>query len=288
MLRITAAVGLMITVGSSAAAAQSLSGSRAAMRRQNSVAQKQDLTFLRNSSQVRRFIASGLLVRLPGNANYEVGRVSFPYARPAVKTFIERLSGQYRAACGEKLVVTSLTRPLSRQPRNAHELSVHPTGMAADLRISRKKKCRSWLESTLKDLEAERVLDATRERRPAHYHVAVFPAAYDGYVKSLRKTAQADVTATPKSATSKMAIADAGSTQATAPPAPSGPAVRPTPESYVVRSGDSLWTIARRFGISVNALKEANQLSRNRLQPGQKLLIPTTNIVVADDDPPQA
>src|SRR5262245_52123825 len=239
MFRITAAVGLMILAGSSAVSAQSLKGSRGAMRRQNSVAQKQDLTFLRNSTQVRRFIESGLLVRLPGNANYEVRRVSFPYARPAVKTFIERISSQYRAACGEKLVVTSLTRPLSRQPRNGHELSVHPTGMAADLRVSRRSSCRKWLESTLKALEAERVLDATRERRPSHYHVAVFPEAYKGYVQNLTRTAQADVTTTPKSGPAKVAIVGASPTQASAP---SGPAVRPTPESYVVRSGDSLWT----------------------------------------------
>src|SRR5262245_53090873 len=101
MHRITAAVGLMILAGSSAASAQSLKGSRSAMRRQNSVAQSQNLTFLRTSKQVNHFIETGLLVRLPGNANYEVGRVSFPYARPAVKTFIERLSSQYRSACGE-------------------------------------------------------------------------------------------------------------------------------------------------------------------------------------------
>ena len=38
--------------------------------------------------------------------------VSFPFARPEVELFVQRLSGQYRRACGEQLVVTSLTRPI--------------------------------------------------------------------------------------------------------------------------------------------------------------------------------
>ncbi|MGH7459434.1 MAG: DUF5715 family protein, partial [Longimicrobiales bacterium] len=165
MFRNTAIVGLMILAGASAAGAQSLKGSRAAMMRQNNIAHQQDFTFLRTAADVRRFVESGLLVPLRGNAHYKVAGVSFPYARDAVKLFVERVATQYHSACGEKLVVTSLTRPLSRQPRNAHELSVHPTGMAADFRISRKASCRNWMESTLRDLERARTLDATRERR---------------------------------------------------------------------------------------------------------------------------
>jgi hypothetical protein len=60
-----------------------------------------------------------------------------------VQTFVERLSSQYHNACGERLVVTSLTRPASEQPRNASDRSVHPTGMAIDLRLSTKGTCRT-------------------------------------------------------------------------------------------------------------------------------------------------
>ncbi len=104
-----------------------------------------------------------------------LGEVSFPYARPEVKTFLEQLSSAYHAACGEPLVVTSMVRPISRQPRNASPISVHPTGMAVDLRRSDRHGCRQWLESTLLALEGEGMIEATRERWPPHYHVAVFP-----------------------------------------------------------------------------------------------------------------
>lgn len=156
------------------------------MREQNAVAREHDYSFLRTSSQVNRFVDLGLLVELPGNSNYELVRVSFPYARPAVKTFVERLASQYRADCGEKLVVTSLTRPEARQPRNSSDLSVHPAGMAVDLRVSQRTACRKWLESTLLSLEKRNVVDVTRERHPPHYHVAVFPHPYENYVAALQ------------------------------------------------------------------------------------------------------
>lgn len=46
---------------------------------------------------------------------------------------------------------------------------------------------------------------------------------------------------------------------------------------YVVVSGDSLWSIANRFGITVDELMSANKLSTEGLQIGQKLIIPDAN-----------
>lgn len=43
---------------------------------------------------------------------------------------------------------------------------------------------------------------------------------------------------------------------------------------YIVQSGDSLYSIANRFGITVNELKIANNLSSNALSIGQELIIP--------------
>ncbi|MFL6231942.1 MAG: DUF5715 family protein [Thermoanaerobaculia bacterium] len=166
--------------------AQSLLGSHESLLRQNEEAREHDFTYLRTSSDVRDYAQQGLLVRLPGNADYELAgdEVSFPYARPEVRTFVERLSSQYRDACGERLVVTSLTRPITRQPPNASAISVHPTGMAIDLRRSDSSGCRQWLETVLLDLEGKGVLEATREQYPPHYHVAVFPNPYLQYVAS--------------------------------------------------------------------------------------------------------
>lgn len=178
-------LGVALLIPAADAVAQ-LRGSVTSMRHQHRIARNHDYTFLRSSRQVREFIEAERLVKLPGNRNYSVKRgIAFPYARPAVKLFVERLAAQFRAATGEKLIVTSLTRPLSRQPRNASDLSVHPAGMAVDFRIPAKASSRRWLERTLVSLERSRVLDVTKERRPAHYHVAVFPSQYESYVERL-------------------------------------------------------------------------------------------------------
>ena len=47
------------------------------------------------------------------------------------------------------------------------------------------------------------------------------------------------------------------------------------PTTYTVASGDSLWSIANRFGVTVNELKSANGLTSNLLSVGQVLIIPT-------------
>ena len=165
--------------------AGSLRGSSASMERQHQVAVEEDYTFLRTPDQVQEYAEEGRLVQIAGNANFELARVSFPYARPELGVFIERIAMQYRRACGEPLVVTSLTRPTALQPANAHRLSVHPAGMAVDFRISQNADCRAWMEETLLSLERGGVLDITRERNPPHYHVAVFPEPYMARVSAI-------------------------------------------------------------------------------------------------------
>jgi hypothetical protein len=162
-----------------------LRGSESSVVRQHLIARRNDYTFLRTAKQVREFVREERLEKVVSSKNVQVANVSFPYARPAVVVFVERLGAQFRAATGERLVVTSLTRPISRQPRNASELSVHPAGMAVDLRIPKSAASRRWLEATLLALEDKVVLDVTKERTPAHYHIAVFPRQYERYVAEL-------------------------------------------------------------------------------------------------------
>jgi hypothetical protein len=76
-------------------------------------------------------------------------------------------------ACGEQLVVTSALRPTTRQPRNGSARSVHPTGLAIDLRKPG-GACLRWLRKTLLRMEQQRLIEATEEFRPPHFHVAVF------------------------------------------------------------------------------------------------------------------
>ena len=45
-------------------------------------------------------------------------------------------------------------------------------------------------------------------------------------------------------------------------------------EIYVVKSGDSLYSIAKKFNVSVDSLKSANNLQNNLISVGQKLVIP--------------
>jgi hypothetical protein len=170
------------------AEAGGLRGSATSMKEQHKVAVERALEFIDDATQVRELVANGGLETIASSEDYALSGVSFPYALPEVKLFIERLARQFREANGSRLVVTSLTRPLESQPRNAHQLSVHPAGMAVDFRVPSDAKARGWLESVLLQLENRGVLDVTRERFPPHYHVAVFPEAYGSYAAKLMVT----------------------------------------------------------------------------------------------------
>lgn len=57
----------------------------------------------------------------------------------------------------------------------------------------------------------------------------------------------------------------------------SNSAVTPTPtNTYTVKSGDSLYSIAKQYGVTVDALKRANGKTSNLLSIGEVLVIPTT------------
>lgn len=220
------------------AEAASLRPSRSSLDRQNSQAREHQYTYLQNPGHVETFVQKGYLERIPTNgSDYYLKAVSFPYARAEVGTFIERLSEQYRKACGEKLVVTSLTRPKNRQPRNASSRSVHPTGMALDLRRPWNRTCRGWLEHTLVVLEEKGVLEATLERSPPHYHLALFPKPYARYVEHLRHA--------------------------------------PVENTYMVTRGDTLWKIAKRHNTTIEVVKRENGLRSSRIYPGQILQVPS-------------
>ena len=208
-------------------------------------ARAERLPFYETAAGVRRAVRSHRLVRLTPDSSVVLHRVSYPFVRPATRTFVQRLAKQYLAACETPLVVTSAARPATRQPANSTARSVHPTGMAVDLRKPQVSACLRWLRSTLLELEDAGLLEATEERSPAHFHVAVYPTPYTRYVAARVK------------AENRAAV----------------PAVA-SQTTYTVRAGDTLWDIAREYHTTVDALTSANELRGAAIQPGEELAIP--------------
>jgi nucleoid-associated protein YgaU len=208
---------------------------------------RHDLTFYQTPTGVRRAAARGTLVRLAGSSSYVLGAVAYPYARTSTRTFVARLGAQYRSACGKPLVVTGAVRPATRQPWNASDRSVHPTGMAIDLRKPTGTRCRAWLRKTLISLERAGVIEATEEFGPPHFHVAVYPAPYTQYVRRM---------------TGSTTLARGGGDGSV---------------SYRVRAGDTLWEISRRYDTTVDDLMSANDLDDTAIRPGQALVVPGGN-----------
>lgn len=155
------------------ATAQDLRGSSNSIGYQFIYAHTLRLTFFPTGESVHAAVAEGVLVELVGNDDYKLHDVSYPFVLHEVRDFVEVFARKYRSYCGDKLVVTSATRPLNMKLDNAHLDSVHPTGMTVDFRQP-SGRCRRWMEGELLSLEGAGFIDATREKKPKHYHVPVF------------------------------------------------------------------------------------------------------------------
>ena len=56
-------------------------------------------------------------------------------------------------------------------------------------------------------------------------------------------------------------------------------------KAYTVKKGDNLFAIAKKQGVSIDAIKKTNRLSKNNLKPGQVLQIPSSKAVKIDSSP---
>src|SRR3954471_9866200 len=131
-----------------------LHGSKESVEKMYSFAVAHRMPFYLTPTNVDKAIADGRLVALTGDSTYELTRgVGFSYATREAKQFVLAFAPQYLAACGTPLMVTSAARPTSRQPRNSNPYSVHPTGIAIDLRRPPAGACQRWLRGALAELE---------------------------------------------------------------------------------------------------------------------------------------
>ena len=284
-------VGVMIAAFAGRdAGGQTLKGSHASVELMYYRARSSDLPFFATTKQVYDAAMSGELKLVSISDDVTIERTLFPFVLPRTLDFINTIGAQYRAACGERIVVTSGTRPIDKQPRNASPESVHPTGMAVDFRKPT-GTCLTWLRAALIDLESKHVIEATEERHPPHFHVAVLDRAAAQYAAAIKRS-------TSTVSTGEVALGPALVPVAPPPVAPSVPAPQPravataidsaghsdppsTPaeaaddESYRVRDGDTLWGIARQHNTTVARLRAANNLgSRSAIRPGQLLKLP--------------
>jgi hypothetical protein len=239
---------------------QTLRGSKPSIEKMYQFAVRHRLPFYRTPEAIMTAAAAGRLVPLAGNSDYELsGGVGWPWVTPETRRFVEAFARQYVIACEAPLVITSATRPTSRQPRNASEKSVHPAGVAVDFRRPPAGPCANWLRESLVALERLGIIEATEERFPVHFHVAVLlpPASTRGLPQLASGERRAPVSRVVAVSTGDVATPD-GSI------------------NYVVRQGDTLWDIARRNRVSVDAILGVNLSLRasSPLKPGSTVFIP--------------
>lgn len=232
-----------------------------------------DLDFYKTSKGIYESVRDSELVMLSITSDMTMDDVTYPFVLPRTRDVVNVFAKKYREACGERLVVTSAARPRSEQPRNASPQSVHPTGMAVDFRKPA-GNCLIFLRNELILLERQGVLEATEERHPVHFHVAVLQRGRFAPAAPAIATAMTASAPAPSAPSTSVAPAPAvttdsasGSVVVTAAPA------KAKVSSYSVKKGDTLSGIAKRFGLTVSRLKAINGLKNSQIRPGQKLRV---------------
>jgi hypothetical protein len=254
---------------------QTLRGSHASVELMYDRARASDLRFFQTSNEVVAAAMSGRLKVISVSDDVTIDEALYPYVLPRTLEFIQRFAAQYRAACGERIVVTSGTRPSARQPRNASPESVHPTGMAVDFRRPA-GGCLTWIRKALLTLENQGVIEATEERRPPHFHVAVLAGSRTQYAVSGIAPVPQPVAEAVAAPAMPPVVAPVAPTKAATSMGEVAARDEPATGSrrYRVKSGDTLWDIARRYHTTVARLKALNGLGASGIMPGQRLRLP--------------
>lgn len=187
-----------------------LRGSVASQKRQNSVADKWDLTRLKDVSQLKRFIEKGRLVPIVDTDAYYLDAVGsedpdnadlYAHARPWVKKFLDAELGAAHSDAGDRFKITGLARTKAYQKRLCRtnsaaicgsawwKQSSHLTGSTVDIsKIDMSDAARDWLRRRLIKLEAKGKIEATEEA--GCFHVMVFPDYGQTQKKKAKKKAR--------------------------------------------------------------------------------------------------
>ncbi len=56
-----------------------------------------------------------------------------------------------------------------------------------------------------------------------------------------------------------------------------GPSITTAPSEYIVKAGNTLFSIAKKFNVKLDALMAANKLTSSLIYPGQRLIIPNSS-----------
>ncbi|HEY1800564.1 MAG TPA: DUF5715 family protein [Terriglobales bacterium] len=171
---------------------------------QNTRADADNLSRMRDVPMVRHFARSGYLVRVSASTrSYYLHDIpsQFHYCRPWTKLFLDRLSREFRAKFKQRLRVTSLIRTVARQKKLARSngnaadafgalRSSHLTGATLDIsKHGMSPEARSWMRDVLYSLRKQGYLYAIEEFQEPTFHVMVY-SNYPVYVKQI--TRQAD------------------------------------------------------------------------------------------------
>lgn len=183
---------------SRAADAAVLRGSRSALAGENALADRHDLTRIRDLDELRRFIDAGLLVPVASTDAYELdptlGEMDpdhaalYAHARPWVRAFLDDVLAEGHRLHGDRYKVTSLVRTQAYQRvlrrHNAAaatgatrwERSSHLTGSTVDIRSTElSADDLAWLRGRLAALERVGAVRATEERYNGCFHIMVAP-----------------------------------------------------------------------------------------------------------------
>ena len=156
-------------------------GEVSSSKQQFRYAAERQVPFMTSEAEYQSRIDSGYFVRLEGP--FMDVQARRPYALPSTVTFVVELSRDYYATGCGRLVVRDALRIKTEQPSNGSTYSVHPAGMAVDLRVRDiSEVCESWMNSYLLEKEAAGKIDATREHWKMvrgqkvpnpHFHIVV-------------------------------------------------------------------------------------------------------------------